>query len=130
MTDIVNIVVLLALPEEHDRFLEQFPHIGECNTERLVRLRHDIGLSDFTLTSVLAENMGSDNAASATYAAIADLNPDLIVCLGIAGALSNDVVLGDVCIASEIIDVLHNVRSATPSARRAVNRSYLRGSIK
>src|SRR5689334_2455681 len=94
--DTVNVVVLLALAEENDRFLEMFPSNGDVSTDTLVRLTHDFGVRGYTLTSVLAANMGSDLAGSAAYAACEDLHPDLVVCVGIAGGLSDDLNLGDV----------------------------------
>lgn len=104
----VNIVTIIALPEEHDLFLERFPSKGDVSTRELVRLSHELGVRDYTLTSVLCEGMGSDCAASAAYSACESLHPDLIVCLGIAGSLSDDCRLGEVCVSNEIVDVLHN----------------------
>jgi nucleoside phosphorylase len=108
--DTTNIVVIIALPEEHDVFLEAFPSTGDVSDETHVRLRHKFDLDGFTLTSVLAEGMGADYAASAAQSGVRDLRPDLLVCLGIAGSLSADALLGDVCIGTEIIDVLHNMK--------------------
>lgn len=104
----VNIVVLLALPEEHDCFLERYPATADISTDSHVRQLHDIGVNGYNLISVLAQDQGADNAAAAAYEATKDLFPDLLVCLGIAGALSKDMNLGDIAVSSEIIDVLHS----------------------
>lgn len=117
--DCVNVVVLIALPEEHDTFLEAFPAVGDVSSAHLVRLSHDLGVDGYTLTSVLAANMGSDLAGSAAYAACEDLMPDLIICLGIAGALADDLNLGDVAVSNEIVDILHNSKVGDRGARGA-----------
>lgn len=117
-----NIVVLIALAEEHDVFTELFPPLSEdVSTSRNVRLRHEIEHDEFTLTSVLATEMGADAATDSIYSCLSDLEPDLVVCLGIAGSLSSDANLADVCVSNKIIDVLHNSKIAdVPTRRRRI----------
>lgn len=105
-----TIVALIALPEEHDVFQKIFTVIGDHSTDRTVRLEHDAGRSDVRLISVLAEQMGSQSALFSTDGSISDFEPNLIVVVGIAGGISNDLTVGDVCIANEVIDVLHNAK--------------------
>lgn len=123
--DRVNIVVIIALAEEHDIFCRTFSAKKDISDDRFVRTIHDHSSSRIRLMSVLCENMGSENAMSAVRSATKDLNPDLVVCIGIAGSLSKDVKLGDVCVSSEIVDILQNTkvtdvaRSRQPAGRRA-----------
>lgn len=107
-SDQKTIVALIALPEEFEAFSKYFPMIGDESTDQIVRLVHDSGRPDVRLISVLAESMGSQSALMSADGAISDFDPDMIVVIGIAGGISGDLTIGDVCISNEIIDVLHN----------------------
>jgi nucleoside phosphorylase len=100
--------MIVALPEEYDVVKGEFPSIGDKSTDSHVRLMHDLGVPGYTLTSILSEEMGSENALISTISAMDDLCPDLVICIGIAGGLLKDASLGDVCVSNEIIDILHN----------------------
>jgi nucleoside phosphorylase len=119
-TNIATILVFVALPEEHDRFLEQFPSLNSIPDSKFVYVEHDIQTNDFRMISVLAEGMGIDNAYDATAAGIAQFNPNLIVCLGIAGSLTTDLKIGDVSVSSEVIDISQNIKisEVAPTRRR------------
>ena len=109
MQQITNtIVVLIALPEEFEFFKGTIPHIRDHSTQRRIRLEHDTGVQGYRLISVLAEQMGSQSASQSAEAAINDFSPDLVIVLGIAGGVSSDLIIGDVCVANDIIDVLQN----------------------
>lgn len=105
-----NIVVMIALSEEHDRFKAKYPPIQDLSSGTLVRIRHQCDIPNLNIISVLANEQGADHSTSAAYSACNDLNPDLIVCIGIAGTLTDDLNLGDVAISSEIIDILHSAK--------------------
>lgn len=55
----------------------------------------------------IVHEMGQPNAALAARDMISDFGPPLVAVIGTAAALSDDVALGDVVIASEIHDYLH-----------------------
>lgn len=105
-----TILVFIALPEEHDRFLEYFPSKESSNDGKHLFIEHAYDLSPVRLISVLATGMGTDNAFDATSAAIAQFKPDLVVCIGIAGSLTSDLKLGDVSVSAEIIDISQNMK--------------------
>jgi nucleoside phosphorylase len=114
-----NILVFVALPEEHDRLLEAFPSIDNFEDENNLLLEHEIKTNGFRMFSVLSAGMGIDHAYEAVVRAIAKLKPNLVVCLGIAGSLSSDLKIGDVSVSSEIIDVSQNMKiSEAPVALR------------
>lgn len=117
---IATILVFVALPEEHDRFLEQFPSLNSILDSKFLFIEHDIKTDGFRLISVLAEGMGIDNAHDATAAGIARFKPNLIVCLGIAGSLTADLKIGDVSVSSEVIDISQNIKisEVQPTRRR------------
>lgn len=116
---VATILVFVALPEEHDRFLEQFPSLNTIQNSQFVFVEHKIETDGFRMISVLATGMGIDNAYDATSAGIANFNPNLVICLGIAGSLTNDLKIGDVSISSEVIDISQNIKiSEVPSKRK------------
>ncbi len=124
----INVVAIIALPEEHDTFCEVFPTEADISDEQLVRLKHNFHDPSIRLMSVLCENMGSENAMAAVNSAIQDLSPDLIICIGIAGSLSDDVKLGHVCVSSEITDILQNSKIVDKEKKRAA-KGQRKGSI-
>lgn len=105
-----TIVVLIALAEEYAGFQAIFEVKTDRSTTTQLRLEHHTGRDDIRVISVLAEQMGSQSALMSASQAIEDFSPDLVVVLGIAGGLSSDVMIGDVCISNEILDVLHNTK--------------------
>lgn len=119
-SSIATILVFVALPEEHDRLLEQFPSLNSTLDSQFVFVEHDIKNEGFRMISVLATGMGIDNAYDATTAGIARFKPNLIVCVGIAGSLTTDLKIGDVSVSSEVIDISQNMKisEATPTRRR------------
>lgn len=109
----VTIVALIALPEEYDVFCTVFPYRSDRSTERMICVEHDSSNSSVRLISVLAEQMGAQSASESAEHAISELQPDLVVVIGIAGGVSSDLQIGDVCVSNQIFDVLHNNKVAT-----------------
>jgi nucleoside phosphorylase len=109
-SSIATILVFVALPEEHDRFLERFPSLRSIQDSEFVFVEHDIDTDGFRMISVLAAGMGIDNAYDATTAGITRFKPNLVVCIGIAGSLTVDLKIGDVTVSSEIIDISQNIK--------------------
>lgn len=105
-----TILVFIALPEEHDRFLAFFPMLNTHSDSQHLFIEHETGKTGLRLVSVLATGMGIDNAHEATIAGIEKFNPNLVVCIGIAGSLTNDLKLGDISVSNEIIDVSQNMK--------------------
>ncbi len=108
--DIKTVVVLIALPEEHAQFQDIFPVSGDVSSHTQVRLEHVSGREDVRLISVLSEQMGAQSALLSADNAINDFTPDMLVVVGIAGGLTPDLTVGDVCVSNEIIDVLQNTK--------------------
>jgi hypothetical protein len=65
---------------------------------------------------VQQEGMGRTHAARAVSETLIEFDAGLIICIGIAGSLSSDLRLGDVCYSNNIADVLDNARAMDNSA--------------
>jgi nucleoside phosphorylase len=132
-SSLATILIFIALPEEHDKFLEQFPTLNSIQDSKFVFVEHDINTTGVRMISVLAVGMGIDNAFEATAAGIARFKPNLIVCVGIAGSLTTDLKIGDVSVSSEVIDISQNIkisdspaiRKRRPSNRRRTQRAQV-----
>jgi len=117
-----TVLVFIALPEEHDRFLTYFPASETHADIQHLFVEHVASGTGVRLISVLATGMGIDNAYDATLAGIEKFKPNLVVCLGIAGSLTSDLKLGDVSVSNEIIDISQNMKilDVAPDKRKRV----------
>jgi nucleoside phosphorylase len=105
-----TILIFVALAEEHDRLLQFFPHEQTFKNKDWVCVQHKSETLGCRLVSILSKDMGIDNAHEAVSFGVQHFSPNLIVCLGIAGSLSNDLNIGDICISSEIVDISQNMK--------------------
>lgn len=105
-----TILVFVALPEEHDRLLELIPPNEAISDSEHVFVEHEVDADGFRVVSVLSRGMGNDDAFDATAAGIKKFNPNMVVCIGIAGSLTDDLKIGDVCISNEIVDISQNMK--------------------
>lgn len=105
-----TVVALIALQEEHGIFLEVFPFKKDTdlNSCENVCVEHKTGVDDIRLLSILSQQMGAESARDSAELAIKEFDPDLVVVIGIAGGISSDLSVGDVCVSNTIYDVLHN----------------------
>ena len=109
-TDQLTILVLIALNEEYRVFQDIFPVVRDQSTDVQVRLEHESGVENVKVFSALSEQMGSQSALLSAVRSVQAFSPDLVVMLGIAGALTGDARIGDVCVSNYILDVLHNAK--------------------
>ena len=115
-----TILVFIALPEEHDRFLDAFPAKETMTDSRHLYVEHKSDTNNIRLVSVLAAGMGIDNAYDATRDGITRFSPDIVVCVGIAESLTSDLRLGDISVSSEVIDISQNMKiSETKPSKRS-----------
>lgn len=113
----ITIVALIALTEEFDKFCETFAYKEDCSIGRAICVEHCVGDANVRLISVLAEQMGAQSAGESAAIALEHFSPDLIVVIGIAGGVSSDLAIGDVCVSNEIMDVLHNSKVEDSKSR-------------
>lgn len=103
-----RILAVIALDEEYEAFLNSFPLRQDFSTDTQMLFEHEVADNQVKLFSILSNKMGAKSSGFATENAIKTFKPHAVIVIGIAGGLTNDVKVGDVCISNEIIDVLHN----------------------
>lgn len=118
-----DIVMIIPLEEELIAVLDAF----DCTEDRTNRsaLRYVIadGVSTLKILVIQQNDMGRTNAAVAAAAALNEFHVGLIISLGIAGGLSGDLHLGDVCYSGGIIDVLDNIKTVD-AAHGAIDQAF------
>ncbi|WND54015.1 hypothetical protein L1A21_09710 [Rhodopseudomonas palustris] len=83
---------------------------SKTNLSTATSFRHELlsTCPDITMLVVQQEGMGRTFARSAVADILAEFDAGLIICLGIAGSLTKDIGLADVCYSNTIADVLDN----------------------
>lgn len=109
-------IIVVPLEEELLTLMEVFPLTRNRSTERTFRYELDLGPSDFRALVVQQEGMGRSHAARAVSETLVEFDAGLIICLGIAGSLTSDLRLGDVCYSNNVADVLDNARAEDNAA--------------
>lgn len=106
---LVDIVVHIPLEAEYNEFVAVFPVIEEFPSE-LNLLACVEAPNGFKIGVVLQEKMGRSAAQAACEVAFEAFEFKAYVCLGIAGGLSKDLDLGDVCYTGTLIDIYDNAK--------------------
>ncbi|WP_299842708.1 hypothetical protein [uncultured Jannaschia sp.] len=114
-----DIIVNIPLEEELQAFLNVFDHTEDLSTETQYRCVVDT-TCDLTMLVVLQDEMGKSSASNSITETLQEYSCNLFICLGIAGALSKDVKLGDVCYSGNILDVYDNTKT-TDGRMGAIN---------
>lgn len=104
-------ILYCPLYEELKEIQTVFPSSEDLTSKYgFIAYRSSIGPFDIIIAS--QDEMGVSTANSTVRAIKSDFDPHLVVCIGIAGALSDDVSLGDVCFTQEIWDINENQKVA------------------
>ena len=114
-----DIIVNIPLEEELSAFLNIFEHAEDLSTSSQYRCAVRTG-TDLTMLVVLQDEMGKSSASSSATEALSEFSCNLFVCLGIAGGLSKDLKLGDVCYSGNVLDVNDNAKT-TDGEKGAIN---------
>ncbi|MDY0872012.1 phosphorylase family protein [Dongia rigui] len=101
-------LVVIPLEEELLQFQQAFGVLEDMCTSTTVRYRFSTPSEELKCIVILQEEMGKSSAIHAVESFLAEYEVGLIVCLGIAGSVSADLGLGDVCYSGSIIDVYDN----------------------
>ncbi|MBB2792877.1 UNVERIFIED_ORG: nucleoside phosphorylase [Rhizobium pisi] len=104
--------VVIPLEEECQEFINVFELQDDFSTEILFRSSVVSPCEDLSIIIVKQEGMGRTHAGNALSSLLADFDIGLAICLGIAGSLSDDLQLGDVCYSTQVFDVLDNAKAS------------------
>ncbi|MEX1363125.1 MAG: protein kinase [Nannocystaceae bacterium] len=126
------IVVITALTEERDALLadltsvEKIP-IGDADSRVYFRGIASVTVDEhaisYSIIVVCLPNMGRVEAASATFDIVQKWKPSIVFLVGIAGGASqNDVAIGDVLIAQQIVD--YEIQKIKPEGASARYQTY------
>jgi nucleoside phosphorylase len=111
-----DIIIIVPLEEELLTVMETFPATTNRSTDRAFRHEIDVSRTDLRALVVQQEGMGRTHAGRAVSETLSEFDAGLIVCLGIAGSLTSDLRLGDVCYSNNVADVLDNARAVDNAA--------------
>src|SRR5436305_1160516 len=92
-----DIIICIPLEDELVQAYRVFEPIHDLTANHLQRFEVRAGTSGLRLLIIAQDEMGRRGAARAVSSALEDYTTSLIVSLGIAGGISSDLKLGDVC---------------------------------
>jgi nucleoside phosphorylase len=107
-----TIGVIVPLEEELEMLLEHFPVLEDCSTPRDFRFVVDSGVLNVTVVVAKQPDMGRTNAGRTVAELLQQYEIGLVICFGIAGGLSGDLKLGDVCYSGDILDIYDNSKTS------------------
>lgn len=105
-----DIIVNIPLEEELSAFFNVFDHKEDLSTDTQYRCSVDTK-TDLTMLVVLQDEMGKSSASNSITEVLQQYSCSLVICLGIAGGLSKDLKLGDVCYSGNVLDVNDNAKT-------------------
>ena len=112
MTDFIkpyfDLLICTPLEVEFLTCLDFFPFVADHSQGGQIQVA--VRIPGTTLTALLIRpyKMGRAEASEACVTALGFADFGMAVCIGIAGAISNDLNIGDVCHTGEVWDVLDN----------------------
>ncbi len=117
MTKYFDAIIIVPLEEEFEVVLEKFSFDDDLSTSQQVMFSVHVPENKLRILVVKQSRMGKTGTQEAVLNALSSFDTGLLVCIGIAGSLSSDVAIGDVCYSGQIIDVLDNVKATdTPAS--------------
>jgi nucleoside phosphorylase len=105
-----DVGVIIPLEVELLQFQSAFEFIENFSLDTALRYSFNTGTYGLTGIVVQQEEMGKTHALRSTNSLLVEFDIGLLICLGIAGGLSSDVNIGDVCYSDRIIDVYDNAK--------------------
>lgn len=106
----LDVLVVIPLEQELIEFNKVFPSLEDLSTTTNFCHKVDSGNAEVSMIVIQQQHWGKTHAMTAVAYMLERYDIGLIVCLGIAGGLSDDLRLGDVCYAGTVIDVLDNAK--------------------
>lgn len=103
-----DIGLVVPLEEELLQVIDQFPSVDDRSTDTVFCHAVNSGKPNIRMIVVQQQGMGRTHAMNAANFLLERYDIGLMMCLGIAGSLSDDMRLGSVCYSGKIADVLDN----------------------
>ncbi|MBB4184779.1 nucleoside phosphorylase [Sinorhizobium terangae] len=111
----IDIAFIIPLREEFDRLTATFPIKRDFVDGLNFWAELDLGVEDCSAVALLQDAMGKAAAVRATNAVLAKYEVGFFAVVGIAGGLSSDVAIGDVCFTGPLLDILENSKVSDSS---------------
>jgi len=105
-----DIAVIVPLEDEIIPFIEIFGSVEDRSSATTFCHVVESGNPDVKMIVMQQQKMGRTSAANAAGNLLGRYDIGLMICLGIAGSLSDDMQLADVCYSGDVIDVLDNMK--------------------
>lgn len=102
---------IIPLREEFDRFTATFPIKSDQVAGTSFIAEIDLSPAPFNAVAILQDDMGKAAAARATHILLGMYDIGLLAVVGIAGGLSGDVSIGDICFTGSLFDILENAKA-------------------
>jgi purine-nucleoside phosphorylase len=101
-------IIIVPLEEEFTEVVESFRYEEDLSTS--TQIRFSVSLPDQKTKFLIAKQsaMGRTANQEAASLCVTEFDCGALIYVGIAGGLSSDVAIGDVCYSVTIIDVLDN----------------------
>lgn len=102
--------MVVALDEEFRYLMAGLDRLGDFEVEQRVYYRFRVPGTDVTGVLTTMDTMGLPEATAAVKDLVHEFKVSLVALVGTAAALDDDLPLGDVVIASEIVDYLYQAK--------------------
>jgi nucleoside phosphorylase len=112
-------IIVVPLEEEFAVAVEHFQVDEDLSNSKHLRLAVSTSGKHLHILLVKQAAMGRTASQEAALDCLDEFDAGILICFGIAGGLSSDVVIGDICYSGRIIDVLDNVKASdTPGSKQ------------
>ena len=111
-----DVIVIVPLEEEYEVALSHFNSPENLSSTQQIRFAVSAPNSELTVLLVKQNGMGKTHCQNAATWALAEFAAGGLVCVGIAGGLTSDLHIGDICYTGSVADLLDNAKIATGSA--------------
>jgi nucleoside phosphorylase len=106
-----DVAIIVPLEEELHQVMDTFDPVEDRLTDTEFRYIVSTPVPYLRVLVAQQEDMGRANAIRTTSNILRDFDVGLLICIGIAGGVSKDMFLGDVCYSGNIIDILDNSKT-------------------
>lgn len=106
-----DILLIVPLEEELLEVQKVFPEKEDFSSETTYRYEAQVGNSGLRMLVVQQEEMGRNSARDAVEASFDEFDFGFVIGLGIAGSLSSDLSLCDVCYSENVYDFYDNTKA-------------------